>query len=225
MYNANRSDLVPGSSFWLHGGSAQLDLSYRKGFGIAGDFAEVHASNISTSGVGLDLITLTVGPQYKWVPPSHGDKHSVALFGHFLMGEAHAFNSVFPGPLTSASSASSFGIKMGGGADLRISHHVSVRMVQAEWLRTQLPNGTTGVQNSLQLGAGVAVHLRRERPSVRVAFSDTKGSMLKSNESRQERIERNRLMRSAELQLRHTWMLCCSIVLLCSRYLCFGTNF
>lgn len=57
---------------------------------LTGDFAGVHASNISSSGVGPDLITITVGPQYKWVLPSHEDRHNVALFGHFLMGEAYA---------------------------------------------------------------------------------------------------------------------------------------
>jgi hypothetical protein len=45
--------------------------------------------------------------------------------------------------------------KVGGGLDLKLSHHVSVRLVEANWLRTQLPNSTTNVQNDVELGAGI----------------------------------------------------------------------
>jgi hypothetical protein len=42
--------------------------------------------------------------------------------------------------------------------DLRISHHFSLRLFKADWLRTQLPNSTTDVQNDLLLGAGIVIH-------------------------------------------------------------------
>ena len=44
----------------------------------------------------------------------------------------------------------------GGGMNLRTSPHVYVRVFEADWLRTQLPNTTTNVQNNLRVGAGVA---------------------------------------------------------------------
>jgi len=31
-------------------------------------------------------------------------------------------------------------------------------VIQADWLRTQLPNSTTNVQNDLHLGAGIVFH-------------------------------------------------------------------
>lgn len=46
---------------------------------------------------------------------------------------------------------------VGRGADYRLSRHVAYRVVDAAWLRTQLANGTTTVQNDLRLGAGVAL--------------------------------------------------------------------
>ena len=45
----------------------------------------------------------------------------------------------------------------GGGLTLRLQPHLSLRAFEANWLRTQLPNSTTNVQNNLRLGAGVVV--------------------------------------------------------------------
>jgi hypothetical protein len=46
---------------------------------------------------------------------------------------------------------------MGGGMNIALSPRIALRAVQANWLRTQLPNATTNVQNNLDLGAGVVV--------------------------------------------------------------------
>jgi len=41
-----------------------------------------------------------------------------------------------------------------GGMNVPLSGHLAVRAFEADWLRTQLPNGSTGMQNSLHVGAG-----------------------------------------------------------------------
>jgi hypothetical protein len=41
-----------------------------------------------------------------------------------------------------------------------LTRHVSLRVIQANWLRTQMPNATTNVQNNLLLRAGVVFHAR-----------------------------------------------------------------
>jgi hypothetical protein len=64
----------------------------------------------------------------------------------------------YPKPTAPDSSASSFAAKVGGGLDLKVSHHVSIRLVEANWLRTQLPNATANVQNDLELGGGIVFH-------------------------------------------------------------------
>jgi hypothetical protein len=40
------------------------------------------------------------------------------------------------------------------------SRHVSLRVVQANCLRTQMPNATINVQNNVQAGAGIVFHSR-----------------------------------------------------------------
>jgi hypothetical protein len=34
-------------------------------------------------------------------------------------------------------------MKVGGGFDLRLGHHLAFRPIQASWLRTQFPNEST----------------------------------------------------------------------------------
>jgi hypothetical protein len=48
-----------------------------------------------------------------------------------------------------------FALQVGGGVDLRLSPHFAIRPLQADWLRTQFPNGATNVQNDLRLGAEI----------------------------------------------------------------------
>lgn len=53
------------------------------------------------------------------------------------------------------STGDSFALQVGGGINLPLWNHFAVRALDAEWLRTQLPNGTTDVQNNLRLGTGL----------------------------------------------------------------------
>jgi hypothetical protein len=159
-YEANRSNIVPGASFWLQGGAVQLDAEIAKGFGVAADFSGLHASRISSSGVALDMVTETFGPHYRWSVPSHGKKADLSLYGHALIGEANAFNSVFPGATGADTSASAFAMKAGGGIDLGLSNHLALRVVHADWLYTQFPNAVLNTQNSFQVGSGIVFRFR-----------------------------------------------------------------
>lgn len=117
--------------------------------------SDLEASKINSAGVDLTTITITVGPRYTWKP--HSDKFEA--FGEGLVGDARGTNGVFPTTVGVVSDIDSLALQIGGGLNLRVSPRVSVRAVQADWIRTQFPNGTTNVQNSLRLGAGVMFRL------------------------------------------------------------------
>lgn len=150
-YDASRAVVISGNSFWMQGGSVQMYGRFWHGLGGVADVAGLHTGSIHGSGVGLDLVTATFGPRYTWSPP--GGRYSI--FGQALTGEANGINSTFPGASQSVSSASSLAMELGGGVNLRFKRHVAIRAFEADWLRTQLPNSTTSVQNNLRLGAGV----------------------------------------------------------------------
>jgi hypothetical protein len=153
IYSPQSRQGTGGTTFWAQGGSVELSADVYRGFGVAADFAVSHASNITGNGINLTTFTPTVGPRYTW---SH---RKLAIFGEGLVGVSDASSGVFPATGGAQMTARSFAAQMGGGMDLRLSGHIALRPVEASWLRTQFPNGTTNVQNTFQLGAGVVFRL------------------------------------------------------------------
>ena len=158
-YNAESNQ--ENGSLWMHGGSAEFEGRFWRGLGAVARLSGSHIGNMNQSGVGLDLITASFGPRYT-LPLGHGGKASKAmsLYGELLAGEANAFNSVFPGSSDAADHANSFALTTGGGLNLKMHKRLSLRLVEAHWLRTTLPNNQNDLQNSLQLGAGLVWQIR-----------------------------------------------------------------
>jgi hypothetical protein len=155
-YDTSRANVVAGNSFWMQGGSVEVHDRIWHGLGVAADATGLHNASMNSSGVGLDMVIATFGPRYTW-SPLHA---RYALFGQAMAGEAHGFNSTFPGTPQAATTANSFAEQLGGGINVPLKHHIAVRAFEADWLRTQLPNSTTSAQNNLKLGAGVVLRFK-----------------------------------------------------------------
>jgi hypothetical protein len=152
VYNPLMSNVVGSSGFWMQGGSVQVHGQFWRGLGVVADVSGLHTANTGASpGVGLDLVTATFGPRYTWSPSSG----RYAVFGQVLAGEANGLHSVFPGTSGAHDSADSLALYAGGGVNLYLKHRFVLRAIEANWLRTQMPNATTNVQNNLRLGAGL----------------------------------------------------------------------
>jgi hypothetical protein len=150
-YDSVLANITTGNEFWMQGGSIQIQARLWRGLGVMADVAGLHTAAVNDSGAGLDLITATFGPRYTWSPRHR----KIVFFGHVLAGEAHGMNSIFPSTTGFNSSGNSLALQIGGGINLPITRHFSLRAFDANWLRTQLPNATTNVQNNSRLGAGV----------------------------------------------------------------------
>jgi hypothetical protein len=138
----------------MQGGAAQIHGRFYSGLGVVADVAGAHIANINSSGVGLDLVTATFGPRYTWSRPRF------SVYGQGLVGEAIGFNSIFPNPTGAMTSVNSLAVKAGGGVNVHLAPHFALRLVEADYLRTQLPNSTNDAQNNLTLGAGVILCFR-----------------------------------------------------------------
>ena len=161
-YTEQYSNLVSTPTFWHGGGSVELSAQLYHGFGLAANVAGTHTDNAAGSGIGLNLVTATFGPRYTYYKPLGSEhKRSVAIFGQGLLGQAWGFDSYFPTASGAIRSDNSLALQVGGGLDLSFTRHFGIRVLQADWLRTQLPNGTTDVQNTLRLGAGIVFRLPR----------------------------------------------------------------
>jgi hypothetical protein len=155
-YAEQHSNLVSTPTFWHSGGSIELSAQLPHGFGLAGNVAGTQTDNAAGSRVGLSLVTATFGPRYTYYKPLGSERiRSLAIFGQGLLGQAWGFNSYFPTAHGGIRSDNSLALQVGGGVDLGLTRHFGVRVLQADWVRTQLPNGTTDVQNTLRLGAGI----------------------------------------------------------------------
>jgi hypothetical protein len=139
-------------NFWMQGGSIQLGTNSWKGWGIAADVTAAHGSSIGKSGVPLSLETTTFGPRYRW----HANRRW-SPYGEVLFGEANAFRTLVPTRFGAQTDANSMALEIGGALDYRLKRHLALRVLDAAWLRTQIPNSTNNVQNILRLGAGVVV--------------------------------------------------------------------
>lgn len=155
-YNPVLANVTAPTEFGMQGESAQVQAKLWKGLGVVADVAGLHAANVNNSGVSLDLFTAVFGPRYTW-SPAH---HRTALFGQALIGEAFGLDGLFPSSTRLNSTANSFALQIGGGVNLPLTQRFSLRALDAEWLRTQLPNATSNVQNNLRLGVGVVYRFR-----------------------------------------------------------------
>jgi hypothetical protein len=151
VYNSMLTNVVVGNSFWMQGGSVQVHGQFWRGWGVVADVSGLHTANANGSGLGLDLVTVAFGPRYTWSAPHR----RYALFGQVLAGETNGLNSVFPNIAGARDSASSLALYVGGGVNVPLKSRLALRALEANWLRTQLPNATTNVQNNLRLGAGL----------------------------------------------------------------------
>lgn len=139
-------------NFWMEGGSIELGANVWKGWGIAADVTGTHTNSVGNSSVPLSMITTTFGPRYRW---QANKKWSV--YGEGLIGEANVFHTLVPTPSGADTSGNSLAIQVGGGLDYALKQRFAIRLLDAGWIRTQVPNSTNSVQNTLRLGAGVVV--------------------------------------------------------------------
>jgi len=156
-YNAIRANAPPGgcSCFYMQGARAEVDLHLNGWLSAVAEVGGAHANSINSSGDGVALITYLFGPRVTYRP-----RHRLSGFGQVLFGGAHGFNGYFPTTTTSSSAANSFAFSTGGGLDLSLSRHVAVRVLQADYLYTHLPNAAGNRQNNLRLGAGIVFRIR-----------------------------------------------------------------
>ena len=160
-YNTTLADIMTNDGLrtysFLQGGSAQFHSRFYRGLGAAIDVSGGYTSNFNNNGLGLSLITVVVGPRYTWVLPR---QTKYELYGQALGGEAFGINGYFPTSTGIVSNANSLALEVGGGMNIALRPHLALRAFQLNWLRTQLPNSATNVQNYAQVGVGVTYRFR-----------------------------------------------------------------
>jgi outer membrane protein OmpA-like peptidoglycan-associated protein len=162
-YDYVRANAPPGSCdcFGLQGAYVSAGFGINSWLSIEAQATGQHGNDISALGQDLTLVTVAAGPKIRH------DFGKFELFGQLHLGVAHGSDSYFPTGNTYTTSASSFTLTTGGGLDYLFSKHFSIRLFDAQYLRSQLPNNVDNEQNELMLSAGLVYR-----------FHDRKGSPL-----------------------------------------------
>lgn len=146
--------------FWLLGPGADFGVNIRYGIGAAAALYEKQAVNLG-SGESLNKISYLFGPRYTWSPSAlPGALRSGRIFGEALFGGVHGYNGAFPAAGGLASSATAFALQAGGGFDLLVKSGFGLRLLEADYVYSQLPNNGSGEQNDFRIASGVSWHFR-----------------------------------------------------------------
>jgi opacity protein-like surface antigen len=140
------------SSFGMNGGSASLAYNPNNWLGAVADFGGYHANNILGTGVNGTLSTYLFGPRV-----SYRRNSRITPFGQVLFGVAHIGGD---NGLAFSASNNSFAMTVGGGLDLKLSQHFSIRPVQIDYLLTRFDELALGAQtqNNLRVSTGIVFH-------------------------------------------------------------------
>ena len=123
-------------SFSLYGGwQAQASYNFNSHVGVTTDFGGQYRS---ISGSRVSQYEYLFGPRFT------ARANRATLFAHALVG-ANTLRA-------SGRSTNGFAWAVGGGLDYNVSQHFSIRMIQADYLRTRLSNSWF---NDARLGVGV----------------------------------------------------------------------
>ena len=163
-YKAERADVVPSSCgcFWMQGGGVDAAVIFFHGLGGAAAFNGGRASNIGP-GVNLGTMTFVAGPRYVYEFAKHQPrKLQTQIFAEGLFGGVHGFDGLFPTSSGAETSAHSFAMQLGGGVNLFSAGGLGLRMLEVDYVRSNLPNGAGDRQNDFRIGAGIAYRLARQ---------------------------------------------------------------
>jgi len=158
------SQPVPGTSwFGLNGGRGDVVWNFGRYFAVVGEAGGTHAKSYGTANSPLTMFTGMAGPRLYLIPRGRkGKPWKLAAFVQVLGGAAYASEGQFPqGPLgtTVKNTALSMAASAGGGIEMRVHRNVAVRLIQVDYLYTQMPNLFDNYQSSFRVGAGVVFNL------------------------------------------------------------------
>jgi hypothetical protein len=152
-YTATIGNAPPGSCgcFLLNGGSSEELFHVWKSVAAVAQVTGSRTDKVPQSQQGLSLITYMAGPRYSFYTA-----HRLTIYGQFLIGGAHGFDSYFPkADMSSTGAASSMAFAPGGGLEIGVRNWLSIRAVEAEFLVTHLPNDINDHQHNLRISSGV----------------------------------------------------------------------
>jgi hypothetical protein len=169
--------------FNLNGGNAQLAYNFRPEIGLVLDIGAVHAgslfgvpNNTLNRGVDHTVVNFVLGPRYTFSRHKRWMPYAQALFGGARATSSTSVTllqgginwpppgliippgTIQPVDATLRAERTGFAMLIGGGLDIKVSKHIALRPVEADYYLTRLPSFVTGNdtnKNHFRYSAGV----------------------------------------------------------------------
>jgi hypothetical protein len=158
-YSYLRADTLDTSHpFGLNGVSGSVAYNFNRVVGVVADFGFYHQGSVTGNGLSLNLSSYQVGPRF-----SLRNRRHLTPFAQALVGAGHAGGTLYTSSLgpgvAPLGTSSALMVTTGVGLDWKLNHSLGIRVIQAEYLYSQFPNGTAGDnrQNNVRLSAGVVL--------------------------------------------------------------------
>jgi hypothetical protein len=139
--NARVSGQPPSQTFDGNGGGGELMYNVNRWLGVLGDMGGYWATNSTSQGAAIPYL---LGPRLSL------RRGVVTPFVQVLFGGVATSSGI-----EQIGWQSHFAMTAGGGIDLKVSKHFSIRPVQAEYFLTRIPDGLNNRQNNFRYSAGV----------------------------------------------------------------------
>ena len=144
--NTNVSGQPPSQTFNANGGGGELVYNVNNWLGVLGDLGGYWATNIADSNSQGAAIPYLFGPRFNF------RRGSITPFVQVLIGGVATSSGI-----EQTGWQSHFAMTAGGGIDVRISKHFSLRPAQAEYFMTKIPDGLHNRQSNFRFGAGIVL--------------------------------------------------------------------
>ena len=165
-FNPN-SGYIP--SFNANGGGGQFVYNFTKYFGVAADIGAVTRGTLNQAPWDTTVLSFVAGPRFTYQNHSHFIPFAQVLFGGayattsapVTLGPGTQVMGLAPNaPVSVRVTAANTGFAMlaGGGLDIKVSKHVCIRPVEAEYFlarATSILTGNTTNRNNFRYSAGV----------------------------------------------------------------------
>jgi opacity protein-like surface antigen len=150
--NADVPGIAPSATYNGNGGGGQLQYNANRWLGVVGDLGGFYATSSGNGSFAGGVFTYLLGPRVNF------RREKFTPFVQTLFGGVRTTDGI----AQSTGAENNFAMTAGGGIDFKVSRHVSVRPIQAEYFMTKIPDGLNNRQNNLRIGAGVVLRLGRK---------------------------------------------------------------
>ena len=146
--NADVSGQPPSQVFNANGGGGQMEYNVDNWLGVLGEVGGYCATNGTKQGAAAP---------YLFGPRVNIRRRSLTPFAQVLIGGVASSSG-----LEQSGWQTHFAMTAGGGINLKVSKHFSIRPAQAEYFMTKVPDGLNNRQNNFRFSTGVSLLIGRK---------------------------------------------------------------